>query len=208
MPVSRPLRERAVKRLLDVGLALPALLLLTPALLAVSAWIKLDSAGPVFFGQARVGRNGNLFRIWKFRSMRAATDSSALQITVANDSRITRCGAFIRRYKLDELPQLLNVVVGEMSLVGPRPEVPRYVEIYPAALRTKILSVRPGITDIASIEFRNENELLEGQSDPETYYLEQILPRKLELAARYVDQRSLCMDVQLIWKTLLKIVFP
>ena len=167
------------KRLLDVLAASFGLLLLTPLLLLIAAAIKLDSPGPVFFRQERVGRNGRHFRIFKFRTMSAqgarpaagavglANPSDAPQLTVAGDLRITRCGAFLRRYKLDELAQLIDVLRGTMSLVGPRPEVPHYVRHYPDASRERVLSVRPGITDMASIRYRDENDLLALASDPE-----------------------------------------
>jgi lipopolysaccharide/colanic/teichoic acid biosynthesis glycosyltransferase len=191
------------KRLFDVLLAALGLLLLAPVLIAMAVWIKLDSPGPVFFRQERVGRWGRIFCIRKFRTMHHAPASDgAAQITVGADARITRAGAVLRRYKLDELAQLIDVLQGHMSLVGPRPEVPRYVAHYPDALRTKVLSVRPGITDIASIEYRDEGELLARAADPEREYLQVVMPAKLRLAAQYVDQASLAFDVRLILRTL------
>ena len=198
------------KRLFDLVCASTGVLLLAPLLLAVALWIKLDSRGPVLFRQQRVGRFGVPFRIHKFRTMRddlaAGTRADApapgSQITVGADPRITRAGRFLRRTKLDELPQLLDVVAGTMSLVGPRPEVPRYVAMYPVALRDKVLSVRPGITDPASIEYRDESALLARAADPERVYIEQVMPAKLRSAARYVEQRSLLGDVRLIGATL------
>jgi len=190
------------KRLFDLVVAGAGLLLLAPLLLVIALWIKLDSPGPVFFRQQRVGRFGVLFRIHKFRSMSGDAPLAGPQLTVGADPRITRAGAFLRRSKLDELPQLIDVLAGTMSLVGPRPEVPRYVAMYPAELRAKVLSVRPGITDPASIAYRDENTLLAGAADPERVYVEQVMPAKLRFAAQYVDRMSLWNDVRLIGATL------
>jgi lipopolysaccharide/colanic/teichoic acid biosynthesis glycosyltransferase len=190
-----------LKRAVDVLLSSAALALLAPLLLLAAAWIKLDSPGPALFRQERVGRHGRVFRIRKFRTMVHDQEAGAPQITIGQDERITRAGRFLRRGKLDELPQLLDVLQGRMSLVGPRPEVPRYVALYPPALREKVLSVRPGITDLASIEYRQENELLARAADPEREYREVILPAKLRLAALYVDRASLGFDLRLIWRT-------
>ena len=193
------------KRLFDLIFAGAGLLLFSPLLLGIALWIKLDSAGPVFFRQQRVGRFGVPFRIHKFRTMRhdATAHAPALGslLTVGADPRITRAGRSLRAAKLDELPQLLDVFAGTMSLVGPRPEVPRYVAMYPAALRDKVLSVRPGITDPASIEYRNESALLAAAADPERMYVEQVMPAKLRRAVRYVDERSLLGDVRVIAAT-------
>lgn len=203
------------KRVFDVLLSSIGLLLLMPLLGLIALVVKLDSAGPVMFRQERVGRFGRTFRIHKFRTMRhvVSIDSAAagqanpgLQITVGADHRITRVGHFLRAAKLDELPQLLDVWLGDMSLVGPRPEVPRYVAHYPAHLREKVLSVRPGITDIASIEYRDESSVLARAADPEQAYIHEVLPHKLALAAQYVDQSSLWLDVRLIARTVLAIV--
>ena len=191
-----------LKRGFDLLCAAAGLLLLAPLLLAIALWIKFDSPGPVFFRQQRVGRFGAPFRIHKFRSMREDAPLRGPQITVGADPRITRVGHFLRRSKLDELPQLLDVLAGTMSLVGPRPEVPRYVAMYPAELRDKVLSVRPGITDPASIEFRDEGSLLARAADPERAYIEQVMPAKLRCAAQYVDHMSLMNDVRLIGATL------
>ena len=191
------------KRLFDLAMASLGLLLLGPVLLIIAAWIKLDSPGPVFFRQQRVGRDGKLFRIHKFRTMRAGQPGGEQRlITVGADPRITRAGATLRGTKLDELPQLIDVVRGDMSLVGPRPEVPRYVALYPEALRAKVLSVRPGITDLASIEHRDESELLARAADPEREYVEVVMPAKLRAAARYVDEMSLATDVRVLGSTL------
>ncbi len=194
------------KRVFDWVMSSLGLLVLAPLLLLIALAVKLDSPGPVFFRQERVGRFGQTFRIHKFRTMRHEPVGQGLQITVGADSRITRVGGFLRGSKLDELPQLIDVWVGSMSLVGPRPEVPRYVAHYPAAMRDKVLSVRPGITDIASIEYRDESSVLARAMDPEQAYIHEVLPHKLALAASYVDQASVWMDVRLIWRTIRAIV--
>lgn len=190
------------KRMLDLLGAGLGLVLLAPLLLLVALAIRLDSPGPVFYRQERVGRGGRTFRIHKFRTMTHDPQGRGPQLTVGGDARITRVGAWLRRSKLDELAQLIDVLAGDMSLVGPRPEVPRYVDLYPADLREKVLSVRPGITDFASIEFRDENDLLARSADPERSYREQVLPRKLALQARYVDEAGLRTDLRLIARTL------
>lgn len=190
------------KRAFDLLLAGLGLVLLSPLLLVVAIGIKLDSSGPVFYRQERIGRHGVPFLIHKFRTMRHDPLRAGPQITVGADARITRVGAFLRRTKLDELPQLFDVLRGTMSLVGPRPEVPRYVALYPAGLRDVVLSVRPGLTDLASIEFRDEAALLARASEPEREYVEVVMPRKLALAARYVRTRTWGGDVCLIWRTL------
>ena len=194
------------KRLFDLMLATLGLLLLTPLLLALAAWIKLDSPGPAFFRQQRVGRFGTPFRIHKFRTMAHDPTGEGPQITIGNDTRITRAGKLLRRYKLDELPQLIDVLQGSMSIVGPRPELPRYVALYPPALRDKVLSVRPGITDLASIKFRDENALLARAADPEREYAEVVLPTKLRYAAEYVDHATLATDLRLIALTLKSLI--
>ena len=192
-----------LKRGFDLLCAAAGVLLLSPLLLGIAVWIKLDSPGPVFFRQPRVGRGGALFRIHKFRTMRATlkTDAPGLLITVGDDARITRAGRFLRRTRLDELPQLFDVLAGTMSLVGPRPEVPRYVALYPPALRDKLLSVRPGITDPVSLEYRDEAALLAQAADPERVYIEQIMPAKLRLSAQHIDRMSLLNDVRVIGAT-------
>ncbi|MDO9315946.1 MAG: sugar transferase [Burkholderiaceae bacterium] len=196
------------KRLFDLLASGVGLLLLAPLLLLMALAIKLDSPGPVFFRQTRVGRHGVEFRIHKFRTMAhggcsAEVDALApeLQLTVGSDPRITRVGALLRRTKLDELAQLIDVLRGRMSLVGPRPEVPRYVATYPQGLRDKVLSVRPGITDPASLAFRDEATLLACAADPEREYVEVVLPAKLRLSARYVDEATLVGDLRLIVST-------
>jgi lipopolysaccharide/colanic/teichoic acid biosynthesis glycosyltransferase len=177
------------------------LVLLAPLLLVLAVWIKLDSSGPVFFRQERVGRGGKLFRIHKFRTMVTDAERRGLQITVGADARVTRVGQWLRKYKLDELPQLLDVWLGHMSLVGPRPEVPRYVACYPAKVRDVVLSVRPGITDRASIEFKDENLILGRAADPDKAYVEEVLPIKLKYYVEYIETNSLLGDVYLIIRT-------
>lgn len=198
------------RRALDLLLAGTGLLLLAPLLLVVAAWVRLDSPGPVLFRQERVGRHGRVFRIRKFRTMVADADRRApggpAQVTVAGDPRITRAGAFLRRHKLDELPQLLDVLQGSMSLVGPRPEVPHWVAQWPPALREKVLSVRPGLTDPASLEFVDEAERLAATADPERLYRDELMPRKLAMAARWVDERSLAGDLRLIVATVARLL--
>ena len=194
------------KRLFDITLSLLALVLLCPLLLAVALWVRLDSRGPVLFRQQRVGRGGQPFAILKFRTMQVNAEAAGLQITVGQDPRITRTGRWLRRSKLDELPQLLNVLRGEMSMVGPRPEVPRYVALYPADQRATVLSVRPGITDLASLAFRDESTLLARSADPERTYVEEILPIKLRHACDYVAQRSLWLDLRIIVRTALALL--
>jgi lipopolysaccharide/colanic/teichoic acid biosynthesis glycosyltransferase len=189
------------KRVFDFVCSALGLLLLAPLLLVVSAWIRLDSRGPVFFRQERVGRFGVPFRIHKFRTMSHEARQGP-QITVGADARITRAGSFLRRHKLDELPQLIDVLKGDMSLVGPRPEVPRYVAMYPQDLREKVLSVRPGITDPASLQFRDESGLLARAADPEREYVEVVMPAKLKLAAQYVERATRATDLHLIGRTL------
>jgi len=189
------------KRLFDLLIAVAGLALAAPLMLVIAVSIKLDSRGPVFFRQDRVGRHGRVFRIHKFRTMRHDPIERGPQITVGADARITRVGAFLRDSKLDELPQLIDVLQGTMSLVGPRPEVPRYLPFYPPALRDKILSVRSGITDLASIEYRRESELLARADDPERAYVEQVLPEKLRYAEQYVDRASLWMDIRVLCRT-------
>jgi lipopolysaccharide/colanic/teichoic acid biosynthesis glycosyltransferase len=189
------------KRAFDLVAALVGLVVFGLPMLAVAAWIKHDSPGPVFFRQERVGRHGKLFRIHKFRTMTADAESRGLQITVGADARVTRAGAFLRAHRLDELPQFLDVLAGDMSLVGPRPDVPRYVALWPAALRERVLAVRPGITDPASLEFRDEATLLAQADDPEREYLDVILPRKLARAADYADHASVWTDLAVIGRS-------
>ena len=196
--------RNCLKRTFDILFSSIGLLMLLPVFLVMAVWIKADSEGPVFYRQVRVGMNGKLFRIFKFRSMRHGSDKAS-QITIGErDSRITRSGIIIRKYKLDELPQLINVFTGDMSFVGPRPEVPKYVDLYTEAQR-HVLDVRPGITDMASIKYINENELLGKANNPEDYYIHTIMPDKLSINLEYVKNNSFMDDVTIIFKTLSKI---
>jgi len=194
-----------VKRLFDIGCSSVGLLLLAPFFIVVSILIKLDSTGPVFFRQVRVGLNFSPFRIYKFRTMVVDAERCGAQVSSGDDPRITVLGNFLRKYKLDELPQLLNVVLGDMSLVGPRPEVPRYVDAFREEYR-EVLSVKPGITDFASLEYKDENELLRGVENPEEKYLDEILPAKIEYYRKYLREQGLITDIMLIFKTLVRIV--
>jgi lipopolysaccharide/colanic/teichoic acid biosynthesis glycosyltransferase len=194
-----------IKRLFDIVLSVVGIVLLSVPLLVVSVCILLTDWGPVFFRQVRVGRGGREFRILKFRTMVVNAERLGAQITVGHDPRITRIGRFLRKTKLDELPQLLNVLGGSMSFVGPRPEVPKYVALYTDEQR-KVLSVRPGITDLASIKYHRESEILAAAGkDWEKAYLEQVMPDKLRLNLEYLARRSLWLDLRLILKTLLRI---
>jgi len=191
------------KRLLDLLLTLPVMLLLLPVYLVVAVAVKLSSRGPVLFRQERVGRGGRPFTILKFRSMVANASELGPAVTAGRDPRVTGLGRFLRRTKLDELPQLWNVLAGDMSLVGPRPEVPEYVAHYPAHLKEKVLSVPPGITADAAIEFLDEEEALRGVDDAHAHYIERVLPRKLELYERYVDEWTLRSDLKTLFRTFL-----
>lgn len=197
--------QLVLKRLMDIVISGCALLVLWPLLLLIALAIKLDDPGPVFYRQVRVGRGGREFRIFKFRTMVVDADKKGLAITVGCDSRITRVGAFLRKTKLDELAQLLNVLAGEMSFVGPRPEVPKYVGLYTPYQR-QVLLVRPGITDYASIAYRNENDLLEGAQDPERLYIEEIMPAKIELNMKYLHEISPLADLRLIFSTVAAVI--
>lgn len=197
-----------LKRTLDIAAAALGLLLLAPLLALVALLIKLESPGPVFFRQTRVGRFGEPFRIFKFRTMAHAPQRGGPQLTVEGDERITRVGAVLRRTKLDELPQLIDVLRGTMSLVGPRPEVPRYVAHYPPEDRERVLSVRPGITDFASLRYRDENALLARAADPEREYIDVILPSKLRYALDYIDHGSVAGDLRVLGLTLRTVFTP
>ncbi|MFN7923985.1 MAG: sugar transferase [Bryobacteraceae bacterium] len=191
-------RESVARNLLDRALAAAGLIATAPIGLLAAAAIVIDDPGPVFFRQKRVGRDGQPFELWKFRSMRR--NNGGAQITAASDSRITRVGRLLRKFKLDELPQLWNVVRGDMSLIGPRPEVPRYVDERDPVW-TRVLSVRPGITDLATLVFRNEEEILAKAEDPERLYRERVLPDKLALNLEYIGKRNLFVDCKLLWWT-------
>lgn len=189
-----------MKRLFDILASGCGLLVLSPIFIIVAIWIKLDSQGPVFYRQTRVGRYNKDFRIFKFRSMRVGSDKGSLVTIGGRDPRVTRSGYFIRKFKIDELPQLINVFAGDMSLVGPRPEVRHYVN-YWTPDQMRVLDVRPGITDPASIRFRNENELLEKAQDPERYYIDVIMQEKIKLYLEYVEKSSFWYDIKLIFQT-------
>ena len=194
-----------MKRAFDVIASGLGLIVLSPLFLFLAVWIKLDSKGPVFYRQVRVGWHNRDFRIFKFRSMRVGSDKGSLVTIGGRDPRVTRLGYYIRKLKLDELPQLINVFIGDMSLVGPRPEVRHYVD-YWTEEQMHVLDVRPGITDPASIKFRNENELMEKAEDPETYYIEVIMQEKIRLYLEYVKHHSFWGDIALIFKTFWTIV--
>ncbi len=194
-----------IKRLFDLICALVGLIVLSPILVVIMLLIKFTSSGPIFFRQTRVGQYEELFQIHKFRTMVVNAEARGLKITIGRDPRITPIGHFLRKTKLDELPQLIDVVLGKMSLVGPRPEVPEYIQYYSDKMRGIIFSVRPGITDWASIKMIDESEILARASDPQHAYIQQILPEKLSYAARYVQTRSLKLDIYLILLTIGKI---
>lgn len=194
-----------MKRIFDIVMSGLGLICLSPLFLVLAVWIKSDSAGPVFYRQIRVGRGNKDFRLFKFRSMRPDSDKLGLITVGGHDPRVTRSGYYIRKYKLDEFPQLINVFVGDMSLVGPRPEVRKYVDLYtPEQLR--VLNVRPGITSLASIRYRNENEILAKAEDPDKAYVEQIMPDKIAIDLEYVENASLTNDIRLIFKTFGEII--
>lgn len=192
-------------RFFDFILSLVGLVVLAPIFIVLAIWIKIDSKGPVFYKQVRVGQNGIDFGLFKFRSMVVDADKKGLITVGGRDPRITRSGYFIRKYKLDELPQLINVLVGDMSLVGPRPEVRKYVDLYTDE-QQKALSVKPGITDYASIEYMDENEILGKSSDPEKTYIEEIMPEKIKYNMKYIQNKNVSEYFKIIFLTLLKIV--
>ena len=190
-----------LKRTFDFLASLFGLLLLSPVILCIAVWVKCDSKGPIFYRQVRVGKDGREFKLLKFRSMRMGADRAGLLTLGDRDPRVTRLGFWLRKTKLDELPQLFNVLVGDMSLVGPRPEVPKYVALYTPEQR-EILSVRPGITDAASVEMRDEAELMAQQADPEGYYVNVQIPLKIKLTKEYIAQQSFLSDLKLIVRTI------
>lgn len=190
-----------MKRLFDLCWTLPGLLVLWPAFLVIALLIKLDDGGLVFFRQVRVGRSGRAFRVWKFRTMIAHAEQLGAPLTVGEDPRTTRFGRWLRRSKLDELPQLFNVLAGEMSLVGPRPEVPRYVALYSPDER-RVLDLMPGITDPASIAYRHENDLLARAPDPERHYISVILPAKIRINLDYAARATRWTDLVVLLDTL------
>ncbi len=194
-----------MKRLFDILASGLGLLCLSPLFAILAIWIKADSRGPVFYRQVRVGRGNRDFRIFKFRSMRPDSDKGRLITVGGHDPRVTRSGYYIRKYKLDELPQLINVFIGDMSLVGPRPEVRRYVDMY-SPEQMRVLEVRPGITSLASIRYRNENEILAASDDPDRTYIEKVMPDKLAIDLEYVADASLINDIRLIFSTFREII--
>lgn len=194
-----------VKRFFDIVLSLIGLLILAIPMVIIALIIKLGDGGSVFFKQERVGRDHQVFNILKFRTMVEDAPEKGGQITIGQDKRITKVGGFLRKYKLDELPQLINVFVGHMSLVGPRPEVPKYVRLYDKT-QSQVLLVRPGITDLASISYRSESDILAQAEDPERAYIEDIMPEKLRLNTEYINKMSLLYDLRLIFRTLKVVV--
>lgn len=197
--------SHAFKRLFDILFSVIGILLLSPILLLTSVAVFISSGTPVLFKQVRVGRDTELFRVYKFRSMTVNAEKCGAQITIKNDTRITALGAFLRRTKLDELPQLFNVLAGKMSIVGPRPEVVKYVSLYNRE-QIKVLYMRPGITDTASIKYRNENDILATAKDPEQVYQEQVMPDKLKLNIEYIEGFSFYGDIKIILKTIMAVL--
>ena len=193
-----------LKRIFDITLSLFGLIILLPFMLIIAILIKFDSKGTVFFKQIRITKGGKEFKIFKYRTMKVGSDKYS-QITVGKDERITKIGSFLRKYKLDEIPQLINVLIGDMSLVGPRPEVPKYVALYTDEQK-EILKVRAGITDYASVEFSNENDLLALEKDSEKAYIEKIMPKKIELNKKYLSEISMLTDIRIILLTIKKIL--
>jgi lipopolysaccharide/colanic/teichoic acid biosynthesis glycosyltransferase len=194
-----------MKRLFDIAFSLVMLLLLSPLFFILACWVSADSKGGIFFGQERVGIDGKHFKLWKFRTMRPHAEKGG-QLTVgSSDSRITKAGYFLRKFKVDELPQLWNVVLGDMSVVGPRPEVPRYVAMYSPEQR-RVLNIRPGITDYASLSYFEESDLLAKSANPEETYIQEVMPAKLALNLEYVRKHSFAGDLAIILKTGLRIL--
>lgn len=194
-----------LKRLFDIVASFTGIILLLPAFFIIAILIVLDSRGGIFYRQVRVGKNGIDFRLFKFRTMASGSDKKGLLTVGGRDSRITRIGYYLRKYKLDELPQLINVFIGDMSLVGPRPEVRKYVDLYNNEQK-KVLLAKPGITDYASIEYSNENELLAKSENPEQTYIDEVMPAKLELNQKYIREQGLLTDIKIIFRTIAKIV--
>ncbi len=192
------------KRVFDILSSLIALVIFSPILMIISIWIALDSRGGIFYRQIRVGKNQKEFGLYKFRSMRSYSDKAG-QITIGNDSRITKVGEFIRKFKIDEIPQLINIIKGDMSVVGPRPEVPKYVKMY-SAEQLNVLTVLPGLTDYASIEYLDEQKILGAADDPDKAYIEEVMPAKLKLNLKYIADRSFWLDIKLIFRTIGKII--
>jgi len=194
-----------IKRLFDFTFSLMGIVLLLPVFLIISLLIILDSRGGIVYLQTRVGKNSKDFKLFKFRTMKTDSDKKGLLTIGNNDNRITRVGYYLRNYKLDELPQLFNVLIGDMSLVGPRPEVRKYIELYTPE-QLNVLSVKPGITDNASVEYANENELLAAQPDPEKFYISEVMPAKLKINLAYIANQSMTEDFRIILKTFFRIL--
>ena len=190
-----------MKRLFDITASFFGIIILSPLLIFIGLWVGLSSKGGVFYKQIRVGKNNKDFKLYKFRSMRVNSDKQGLLTVGSKDSRITKAGYFIRKYKIDELPQLFNVLKGDMSFVGPRPEVRRYVDLY-SKEQMKVLSIRPGITDPASIKYRNENDLLSSANNPEEYYIQHIMPDKLKINIDYINTQTFIKDIKIIFQTI------
>jgi len=199
------LYERYFKRIFDFVASLCAIVVLSPMFIVIAVLIKKEDGGKVFFRQVRVGQNGKLFRIYKFRTMVENAEKMGAKVTKGDDPRITKIGRILRKYKVDELPQLVNVLKGEMSLVGPRPEVPEYVNAYKKDYK-RILKVKPGITDFAALEYIDEERLLKDTENPEKIYLEKILPEKIKYYKKYIQEISFLTDLKLILRTILRIV--
>ena len=195
-----------IKRLFDFLVSLFGLIIFSPLFLIISILIKIDSEGPVFYRGERIGKNGKPFRIFKFRTMVKDAEKLGGPSTSADDPRLTKIGKILRKYKLDELPQLINVLKGEMSLVGPRPEVKMYIDMLKPEEREKILSIKPGMTDLASLWDFHEEEILKGSEDPEKTYIEKIRPKKIQLQLEYVKNRSFLLDLKIILKTLIRLI--
>ncbi len=193
-----------IKRIFDLILSLMALIILSPVFVIIGLWVVLESRGGMFFRQERVGKNQRIFKLYKFRSMRPGSDAKGLLTIGGRDPRITRSGYFIRKYKVDELPQLINILKGDMSLVGPRPEVKRYTDMYNETQK-QVLSVRPGLTDYASILYFNESDLLSQSANPEKTYIEEIMPAKLALNLKYIREQNFKTDLSIIAKTIQRI---
>lgn len=193
-----------MKRLFDLFFTVIGLVILLPFFVLIAIWVKLDSPGDVFYRQIRIGKNQKPFKLLKFRSMGIGADKQGLLTVGMKDNRITKSGYYLRKYKLDELPQLINVLVGDMSLVGPRPEVEKYVKLYNSE-QLQVLTVRPGITDLASIKYRNENDVLAAYDDPEAAYIQAVMPDKLKLNLDYIQRRSIMLDLRIILTTILPI---
>ena len=194
-----------MKRLFDLISSLLVLIVLSPIILIISLFIVLDSKGGVFYKQERIGKNGNPFLLYKFRSMRTGSEKKGLITVGASDNRTTSVGRFIRKYKLDELPQLINIIKNDMSVVGPRPEVNKYVKLY-SKEQLRVLEAKPGLTDLASLAYINENEVLGKAEDPEKTYIEEIMPAKLKLNLEYIEKQNIAFDLKIIFRTIVSIV--